>query len=494
MNINNKTPKSLNTIKWFLSFPFIVSLLATNISLSQTVPINSNELLKTVTYLSSADLQGRMPGHVGYEKAANFMVKELESLHLKSYMKEGYKQKLFVEYNEIKSPSVFNIITSNGNKIKYKLGEDFVFRGFTGSDKFSAEVVFAGYGISQPEKGYDDYSGIDVNGKVVLVFKYNPSWKIGEVPFDNGNPREKTQVAKEHGAVGVLMVSLPNDINPQVPIGSLINGKGEQLLDMPQIHINLPVAEKLFQGSNTTLKAMQSIIDSLKNPHSIPLLNKVEIDVTAEYTREAETWNISGIIEGSDPMLRNEYIVLGAHLDHVGQQGGGEIYFPGANDNASGSAAVLEIARALSKLENKPKRSIIIVFFASEEQGLNGSTFFANNLNVPKENVKAMFNMDCVGYGDSIQIGGGLDNKEMWDLARSIDNENDQLMIGTTWKGGGADSEPFYQIGIKTLYFVTTNSYAHLHKLSDKVETLNPKLFEAITKLAYKTLFEAANL
>lgn len=480
--------------KTFITTFFLTIYLFSSFISAQDLSIKSSELLKTVSYLSSPELQGRIPGHVGYETAANFIADEFEKMNLKKYMKDGYKQKLLVEYNEIKSQVVFNIINREGNKTKYKLGDDFILRGFTGSGKFKADVVFAGYGISQPDKGYDDYAGIDVKGKVVLVFKYNPAWKIGEVPFDNGNPREKTQVAKDHGAIGVLMVSFPNDKIPQAPIGSLINGKGEQLLDMPQIHIDLPLADNLFEGSGTTLKMMQSAIDTEKRPHSIALLNKVKIEVKAEYKKEVETWNIAGIIEGSDPVLKNEYIILGAHLDHVGGQGDGEIYFPGANDNASGSAAVLEIGRTLSKLENKPKRSIIIVLFASEELGLNGSTFFANNLNIPKENIKSMFNMDCVGYGDSIQVGGGIDNKEMWDLAKSIDDKNDRLMTSNTWKGGGADAEPFYRNGIKTLYFVTTNSYAHLHKLSDKVETLNAKLFEAITRLTYRTLYEAANI
>ena len=494
MNFYQKYPNYFNTKKCILTILFTISLFTPTIFFAQATSIESNELLKIVTYLSSPELQGRMPGHVGYETASNYIINEFEKMKLKPYMTDGYKQKLFVEYNEIGSPAVFNIITPEGSKTEYKLGDDFVLRGFTGSGKFDADVVFAGYGISQPEKGYDDYAGIDVEGKVVFVFKYNPSWKLGEVPFDNGNPREKAQVAKDHGAIGVLMVSFPNDKIPQAPIGSLINGKGEQLLDMPQIHIDLHLADKLFDGSGTTLKQMQTAIDTEKKPHSLALINKTEIEVNAKYKKEVETWNIAGIIEGSDPVLKNEYIILGAHLDHVGGQGDGEIFFPGANDNASGSAAVLEIARILSKPENKPKRSILIVLFASEELGLNGSTFFANNLIFPKENIKCMFNMDCVGYGDSIQVGGGIDNKELWDLAKSIDENNDQMMISNTWKGGGADSEPFYQMGIKTLYFVTTNSYAHLHKTSDRVETLNPKLFEAITRLTYRTIFEAANL
>ena len=183
---------------------------------------------------------------------------------------------------------------------------------------------------------------------------------------------------------------------------------------------------------------------------------------------------------------------MGAHLDHVGSQAG-KIFFPGANDNASGSAALLQIARAFSSLKEKPKRSIIFVFFASEEQGLNGSKFFADNMPFSKEKVKAMINMDCVGYGDSIQVGGGESAPSFWNIAKQIDTDNDRLLVTRTWKGGGADAEPFFSKGIKTLYFVTTNSYKHLHMLTDTPETLNQNLFEAITRLAYLTAMNIAN-
>ncbi len=197
------------------------------------------------------------------------------------------------------------------------------------------------------------------------------------------------------------------------------------------------------------------------------------------------------MIEGSDPDLKKEYLIIGAHLDHVGSQAG-KIYFPGANDNASGSAALLQIAREFSKAQKKPKRSIIFVFFAGEEQGLYGSKYFSENMKFSKEKVKAMINLDCVGYGDSIQIGGGESAPTFWNIAKQIDNGNDKLLVTRTWKGGGADAESFYEKGIQTLYFVTTNSYKHLHMLSDKPETLNKNLFEAITKLAFKTIANIA--
>ncbi|MCX6170091.1 MAG: M20/M25/M40 family metallo-hydrolase [Ignavibacteriales bacterium] len=458
---------------------------------SAVASITKSELMKTVKFLASKELAGRLPGSKGYTKAANFISAELHKTVLKPVNGKDYFQKFKVEYNEILAPEHFAVI-QNGKRIDHKIGRDYVYRGFTGAGKLTAPVVFCGYGLAQPDKGYDDYSGIDVKGKVVMVFKYNPKWNIDEKAFTNGNPREKAIVAANHGAIGILFTSFPNDAEPQSPIGSVINGEGEQMTDFPEIHIDLPVADELMSGSSYTLKKLQTIIDSTKKPLSVSLVNKVDLEVHTKYEKEKEVVNVVGILEGSDPVLKNEYLIIGAHLDHVGSQAG-KIYFPGANDNASGSAALLQIARAFSKSNIRPKRSIAFVFFASEEQGLYGAKFFSNNLPFPKEKVKAMINMDCVGYGDSIQIGGGKSAPELWNIARQIDFENNKLLVPATGNGGGADADPFFEKGIQTLYFVTTNSYKHLHMLSDKHETLNQNLFEAITKLSFRTALRICN-
>lgn len=476
-------------MKYFKSYLLIIFLSPSFICFAQ---IDKRELMKTVEFLTSKELAGRLPGHAGYDKAANFISSELAKLNLKPGGGSKYFQKLKVEYTEILAPEHFAII-KNGKKTEYKLGPDYVYRGFTGSGKLTAPVAFCGYGLSQPELGYDDYEGIDVKGKVALVFKYNPKWNPDGKTFTKGNPREKAIVAAKHGAVGILFVSFPNDAEPQKPIGSVIHGEGEQMESFPEIHIELNLADELFEGSGKTLKQLQTYIDSTKTPSSLSLHHQVDLEVHTKYEKEKEVVNVIGIWEGGDPKLKDEYLILGAHLDHVGEQAG-KIYFPGANDNASGSAALLEIARAFAFQSKRPKRSIVFAFFASEEQGLYGATHFANNLPFPKEKVKAMFNLDCVGFGDSIQVGGGKSAVSLWETAKRIDSENDRLMVPATWSGGGADAEPFYQKGIPTIYFVTTNSYKHLHMLSDKPETLNPKLFEAIARLAYKTaVFEASN-
>jgi Zn-dependent M28 family amino/carboxypeptidase len=215
---------------------------------------------------------------------------------------------------------------------------------------------------------------------------------------------------------------------------------------------------------------------------------EASLEVHTKYTKEARTENLIGYIEGSDSVLKHQYIILGAHLDHVGSQGG-EIYFPGANDNTSGSSAVLEVARTFMENHIKPKRTVIFILFASEEQGLMGSEFCADHLPVPKDSVVAMINMDCVGFGDSIQIGNGKSSPLLWKMIKGEDSLYIKRMVTRTTSGGGADLGAFHKKDIPGAYFVTTNSYVHLHYMTDKVETLNGPLFEDITKLAYITAY-----
>jgi hypothetical protein len=469
----------------------LLLFLSSSFAIVSYAQINKDEIFNTVKFLADKDLQGRLPGSPGFIKAADYMASEFKRLKLKPAGDNNYFQKLKVEYNEILAPEHLSVIIDN-NLIEYKIGKDYVFRGFTGSGKLKAPVVFCGYGIDQQENGLNDYNGIDVKGKIVMVFRYNPKWNINGKPFTNGNPREKAIVAAKHGAVGILFVSFPNDAYPQKPIGSLIHGEGDQMPGFPEAHVALNVADTLFTGSGHSLKELQTLIDSTKTPFPLALKNDVDIEVHTRYVKEKEVMNVVGILEGSDPVLKNEYLIMGAHLDHVGSQAG-EIYFPGANDNASGDAAVLQIARTLAESDIKLKRSVIFVFFVSEEQGLNGSKYFAEHLPFPKDKITAMLNFDCVGFGDSLQVYGGKSSPDLWNMAKQADSENDKLLVSETGNGGGADAEPFFQKGIPTLYFVTTNSYKHLHQLTDTPETINQNLLESSTKLGYYTALKILN-
>lgn len=453
--------------------------------------IKKENLLNTVTLLTSNEFDGRLAGSEGYNRASEFMAGEFSKLGLKPLGSDSYFQHLTVEYNKIDTPVVFNL-WQDGVVKQYELGKDFIFRGFSGSGNLKSKVVFCGYGISDSNSEYDDYKDVNVKGKIVIVFKQSPHWTIDNKGWSKTLPREKSIVAANHGAKGILFVSLPNDDKPQPLIGSILHGEGEQLLDFPQLQISIETADELLAGTGYALHEVQSKIDSLQKPFSFNLHSKVQVEVTAHYNKSARTQNVVGMIEGTDSLLRNEFIVIGGHLDHVGSQGN-LVLFPGANDNASGSAGVLEIARAFVNGKIKTKRSVIFVLFASEEQGLFGSKFFVDNPPFPLKNITAMLNLDCVGYGDSIQVGNGKSSPNLWQIARGLDKDFTKMMIENTWNGGGADAAPFHEKGIPALYFVTKNSYAHLHLPTDKVETLNGDLYERTVNLAFLTAVKIAN-
>lgn len=461
----------------------LIFLLSCQIAFSQDTAgfsfISGTNLMKTDSFLASRELGGRLSGSKGFYKAAEFMAGEFSKLGLKPLGNKSYFQNFKIEYNDIVAPCKFSRI-ENGKEIKqFKLGKDFVCRGFTGSGNFTAPVVFCGYGYS--EAGYDDYANTDVKGKIVLMFKQVPTWKIDDKNW-NASLRFRENIAFEKGALAILFVSKPNDANPQKPIGSTLDGEGKYISSFPMLQIDVDAAAELLKNSPYTLKELQTYIDSLKQPMPVDLKTEAELDINAKFEKDRNTMNVVGMLEGES----DDYVIIGAHLDHVGSQGD-EIYFPGANDNASGSSAVLEMARDFVHSKIKPRRSIVFILFSNEESGLNGAAYFTEHPLVPLEKVSAMINLDCVGFGDSIHIGNGLSAPELWKITRVLDSLYTKQMVMNTWNGGGADATPFHQKGIPCLYFVTTNSYKHLHLPSDLSETLNRNLFEKIVRLAYIT-------
>lgn len=453
-----------------------------------TSSIRSDELLEKVALLSDRKFAGRLPGSPGYDRAARAMAERMAELGLQPVAEDGYFQHLDMEYNEVLPGCRLALKQPGSPDREYVLDRDYIFRGFTGSGDVTAPVVFCGYGISQPERGYDDFARIDVQGKIVLVFKQGPRWRLDDGEGWGGlpNPRPKARAALDHGAVAVLMVSRPNDHEPQPLIGSVMHGQGDGQPDIPQLQISQAVAADLLAGRGLSLAQLQTRIDETRTPQSLPLATTVHVKVNTVYDPARDTVNVVGVLPGTDPDLKDEYLIIGAHLDHVGTQAD-RAFFPGANDNASGSASVMEIAEAFTAAHEQPRRSVVFVLFAGEEQGLYGSRHFAENPPVPLDRTVAMFNLDCVAHGDSIQLGNGKSVPRLWSLAKALDRNGDRLTVAGTWQGGGADGTPFHSQGVPMLYFVTRDSYTHLHRTGDTVETLNGPLHEALTRLAYRT-------
>lgn len=444
---------------------------------------NFDELLDNLRFLSSAELKGRLPGTQGFDIASNYCIDKFKSYGIKSFDNiENYKQYFEVENNLIIGPCEFNILHSSKGFIKLKHGIDYIYRGFTGSGKYNLDVVFCGFGISVDN--YDDYKDIDVKDKAVLIFKANPAFpELNLSPF---SVRGRIKTAVEKGAKAVIFVS-PPDSKMKTPIGSVSDGKGTQYINIPTIEISPEIASILFDGTNYKLDELHREITELKVSKSLKLQSKVLIDIKAVYNPKLKTYNTIGYLEGKDTKKKEKYILLSAHIDHVGSQC--EVIFPGANDNASGTSAVLELAKIFSKI--KPDYSMIFALFSAEESGIEGSTYFAENLPVPSESIIAALNFDCIASGDSLQLGNGITSPNLFNLAKSIDKY--KFIVKETWANGGADLSPIVNKGIPGLYFVTKYSYTHLHLQSDTYENLNLELLKKVVDFSVSLVNEIIN-
>jgi aminopeptidase YwaD len=444
--------------------------------------ITPQALMETVEFLASPALEGRLSGSEGYRKAAGWSAARMEALGLEPMGDSDYLQRLRLENNEIEHCRL-ELPGFEGEPLVQ--GVDFSCRGFTGSGRIQAPVVFVGYGMSEPERGYDDYADVDVQGRIVLAFKQAPPWSLDEQGWGEAHmPRVKARTAVQHGALGLLMVSRPDvQWNPQ-PIGSVMHGPGDHPRGVPQLEIAPRAASWLIEGLGTDLAGLQARIDQAQAPASQALERQAQVDVRAWYEADAPSANVVGLLRGSDPELRDEVVVLGAHLDHVGQQG--EVVYPGANDNASGSAGVLAVAEALARSPDPPARSVLFALYAAEESGLLGATHMVEHPPLPLERVVAVLNMDCIGHGSgTLKLGGGEASPRLWALARGLDERG--ITVEDTWYGGGADATPWFEAGLPTLYFATEDSYTHLHQPGDTPDTLDPTLFAEVVRLAGRT-------
>ncbi len=457
--------------------------------------ISAEALLETVRVLSGPDMEGRLPGGPGYDRAVAWAVARLRAeglepglapadpasvpVALGELARAGWLQPFPIEHAAI-STCDLALVEPDGTAEPLALGVDFACRGFTGSGDVEAEVVFAGHGLDDPARGQDDYAGLDVAGKVVLAFKPAPPWSPGECGWgESWMPRPKAAVARAHGAAALLLVPRPSD--PQPAIGSVMDGPGPAV-PIPQLQVALPVAERIVAGTGSTLADLETRLATPQATASVATATRVRVRTAATYRPAVPTVNVVARIPGTD--LAAEAVVVTAHLDHVGCQAG--VCWPGANDDASGSAAVLAIAGALRRAA--PRRTVYAVLYASEEHGLDGSKAFAAAPPVPVDRIVAQVNLDCIGIGDAVQVGGGQASPGLWEIARTIDAVTTRRTIADTWWGGGADAQALFDLGVPTLYFATHDAYAHLHLPSDTVDTLDPDLFADAVHLALRVV------
>ena len=446
--------------------------------------ISPAEAYDIVRTLAGPEFRGRLTGDKGYAAAAEWAAKKLSAWGLKP---GGAKGSYLQPY-----PSPFTIVDKAEMTILLPAGpadpskpaaykemrlvpeKDFLPLLYSDSGDRTAEAVFAGWGISAPDLGYDDYAGLEVKGKFVLCFRGTPDRDPRYEPYDEHRTRMKTALDK--GALGIVYIYPEVNSHPN----------GDWLADFMPAMVSEKAADAIFKEVNGSAAELRKTLTTYKRPVSFPLQAKARVAFASRHFPDAVGYNVVGWVEGSDPKLRREVVVLGGHFDHTGTHMG--LLFPGADDNASGSAAVMEVAEAYASLGRKPKRSVAFVLFGGEELGLQGSTWFAEHVPSVFGKVDAMLNFDMVGEGDKSGFGYSDSSPELKELVESADKQVGTVGGAYPIKGvgvRGSDHAPFYQKGIPVVSFHSNGPHLFYHLTGDTIYRINPDMLADVARLAF---------
>ncbi|HYX30072.1 MAG TPA: M20/M25/M40 family metallo-hydrolase [Pyrinomonadaceae bacterium] len=482
-----------------------------------------DRLRQIVTYLASDPLEGRRTGTSGATEAADFVANEFKRLGLQPGVTTAntrgftpiYLQPFpYVSSAELGKNNFFFINQGKADDTtQFMVGEDWMPLGFStnGSIK-NAEVVFAGYGISSAELKYDDYAASNAKDRVAIVFSGTPDGDNPHGQFQQAAQiRFKTAAARAAGAKALLIIS-DEEIPQHDRLWKLsYDNAGEA--GIPVVVISRKLAAKILLLSDPSLKDYEAVADVRKtsppridgNINSADIMRlpfkglRLNFDVNVNRI-ESPSFNVIGVLYGSDPKLKDEAILIGAHYDHLGRGGDGSLaprqgdIHHGADDNASGVAGLLELARIFSAQDRKPRRTIVFIAFSGEEEGLLGSDYYVNHPLFPLANTVVMINMDMIGrLQQSKLMIGGIGTAQEW---RDLVNKENKLNLSVKRFGrppnqsvtyataeffaltlnedgyGPSDHSSFYSKQIPVLFFWTGN-HDDYHKPSDTADKIN---------------------
>ena len=486
----------MNTLQ---KFGFLIFMLAT-LSFApvkiKNPKVTIDELKKHVSYLASDKLKGRLTGSEGDSLSAEYIRKELKASGLVPLYSNGF-QRFRVTDNIILGCA--NEMIVNGSKLK--VGTDFAPFSFSQNNSYNGEVVFAGYGFSINEDSlkWNDYDGIDVKGKIVMVLRADPEVDKTMSPFIRySRDRDKVLQAKDLGASAVLLVS-GKIFDSEDKFEALV--KGEQWVGIPAIRITRKIANLLLEPQKAAVDDLEKKLNTSRKPSSFT--TGVSVSGHADVTETTvATRNVVMVLPGEDPILKNEYIVLGAHFDHLGMGGSSSrqqdtvAVHPGADDNASGVGMILELVQKLAATPNSHKRSIAVVAFSGEEEGLLGSKQFVDHPEIDLTKVNAMVNLDMVGRlneNSMVQIGG-VGTAEPLKKMIYADVDTTVLKLSLSEEGyGPSDHASFYGKNIPVL-FISSGAHLDYHTPADTWEKVNYPGMVKIADVTYKMITDLANM
>lgn len=444
-------------------------------------------------------------------------------------------------------PGTAMTVRSGGSTRTYRMGGDFTCsNGADWSGAIEGRVVFAGYGVSAPDLGYDDFVGIDVRGKIVLVAAGRPGGDERETIFTSpahwarfaGRRTPVENCARLLAGKGALalIVADPSFDRPARPHGYVQGARippASNRVFSPPIAASDPMtptfwasprlADALLAAAGTSLGERTRKIDDVLKPSSLDILGltmTIDVDVALQASIGA---NLLGVVEGSDPDLRNEYVIVGAHLDHIGLNEDGHV-FNGADDNGSGSVGVLQIAKALAFNPTKPRRSVILAHWTGEEKGLLGSLAFVKQPSVPLNKIKTCVTLDMIGretiphavksqaaefhlpaearakIGDDprrlLMAYVPLFAPRLGDLVTELSDAHlglNVVLLPSTPMMGNSDHYFFALEGIPSV-FLFTGGHPDAHQPTDTADRIDAEKMADVVRLAYLTVYAAADL
>jgi aminopeptidase YwaD len=437
---------------------FLAFLVFATTAVAQETEPSAAKIQQYVTYLASDALDGRRTGTAGANEAAKYIAKEFERLGIRTApATDSRKINVMLARYLQTFPYIGSVELGKNNVLQVKsgetlrAGEDWMPLGISPNQKLDLTgVVFPGYGITANELNYNDYKGAYTKTQVAVIQKGTPDGDNPHGRFTTaGQLRFKVAAAQSAGVGALLIISSEDDLKNDSLAKLHYDNAG--LAGIPVAVISKQAAEKLANAKEVTLRT-----------------DVVRADVPAH--------NVVGVIEGSDPILKNESIVIGAHYDHLGRGGEGSLaprpgeIHHGADDNASGTAGVLELARIFST--QKLKRTLVFIAFSGEEEGLLGSNYYVNHPLMPLDKTVAMINMDMIGrMKDRKLIVGGVGTAKEWRQLLTTSNNGFELTMNEDGYGP-SDQSSFYSKQIPVLFF-WTGTHNDYHKPSDTSDKIN---------------------
>jgi len=476
-----RTPVPSRDRKGVVASFFLAALLPSAAALAATATIDPAAYLNDVKYLASPELRGRLTGSPELEKAAHFIAGKFREFGIKPADGKNYFQPFSVTTDAQLGKANRFRFTDNGRPFTLSLRSDFIPFNFSHAGPLAGTVAFAGYGITAPEYNYDDYAGLDVKGKIVLVLRHEPqendekSVFNGKAYTQHAQFTSKATNAKIHGAIGVILINdmatHPGDADDLEKFGT---SAGPADAGIPFVQVKADRVASWFADAGKKLSDIIHAIDKELKPQSFAFPDTIRVDANLDVERLVKTVrNVVAYIPGNT----DEYVILGAHYDHLGLGGQyslapsqtGTVH-PGADDNASGTAGVIELARWYAK-QPKQKRGILFLTFAGEEQGLLGSAWYANHPELPLDKAVAMLNMDMIGRirDGKVYVGGAASGTTLRPLLEQL-SPNSGLKLDFAGAVGSSDESSdhtSFQAKQVPILFFFSGLHGDYHKPSD---------------------------